>query len=51
MNLLERCVVTKEFCDRTDTYNINVGGDGGWSYVNETYDHDKRVHNGKRWIQ
>ena len=51
MNLLEQCVVTKEFCDRTDTYNINVGGDGGWSYVNETYDHDKRVRNGKRWIQ
>lgn len=34
MNLLEKCVVTQEFCDREDTYNINVGGDGGWSYVN-----------------
>ena len=34
MDLLERCVVTQEFCDRDDTYNINVGGDGGWSYVN-----------------
>lgn len=34
MNLLERMVVTPEFCAREDTYNINVGGDGGWNYVN-----------------
>ena len=34
MNLLEKCVVTQEFCDRNDTYNINIGGDGGWSYLN-----------------
>ena len=34
MNLLEKCAVTQEFCDREDTYNINVGGDGGWDYVN-----------------
>ena len=35
MDLLEKCVVTKEFCDRDDTYNINVGGDGGWYYSNK----------------
>ena len=34
MNLLEKCVVTQEFCDREDTYNIMEGGDGGWNYVN-----------------
>ena len=34
MNLLEKMVVTEEFCKRKDTYNINVGGDGGWTYVN-----------------
>ena len=28
-------VVNKEFCERTDTYNINVGGDGGWHYINK----------------
>lgn len=39
MNLLEKCVVTQEFCDREDTYNINVGGDGGWSYVNYSSDY------------
>ena len=36
MNLLEKCVVTQEFCDREDTYNINVGGDGGWIYINKS---------------
>lgn len=36
MNLLEKMVVTQEFCDREDTYNINVGGDGGWNYCNRT---------------
>ena len=34
MNLLEECVVTNDFCKRKDTYNINVGGNGGWNYVN-----------------
>lgn len=35
MNLLEKAVVTPEFCAREDTYNINVGGDGGWDYCNK----------------
>lgn len=34
MNLLEHCVVTPEFCQRKDVYNINEGGDGGWHHVN-----------------
>ena len=34
MNLLEKMVVTEEFCKRDDVYNLNVGGDGGWSYNN-----------------
>lgn len=39
MNLLEKMVVTEEFCKRKDTYNINVGGNGGWTYVNmRTFD-------------
>ena len=42
MNLLEKCVVTQEFCDRKDTYNINVGGDGGWDYVNNTRTSESR---------
>ena len=38
MNLLEKMVVTPEFCARKDTYNINVGGDGGWYFINEESD-------------
>lgn len=34
MNLLEKMVVTEEFCKREDVYNIKVGGDGGWDYIN-----------------
>ena len=34
MNLLEKFVVTEEFCRRDDVYNIKVGGDGGWDAVN-----------------
>lgn len=30
MNLLEELVVTEEFCARPDTYNIKIGGEGGW---------------------
>ena len=36
MCLLERMVVSKEFCERTDTYNINVGGEGGFQYINSS---------------
>ena len=38
MNLLERMVVTAEFCAREDVYNIMEGGDGGWDYVNLSSD-------------
>ena len=34
MNLLEKMVVTEEFCKREDVYNIKIGGEGGWDYVN-----------------
>ena len=39
MNLLERMVVTSEFCAREDVYNIKEGGDGGWDYVNLSSDY------------
>ena len=34
MNLLEKMVVTEEFYAREDVYNIKVGGEGGWDYIN-----------------
>lgn len=35
MNLLEKSVVTPEFCAREDVYNMMEGGFGGWDYVNQ----------------
>lgn len=34
MNSLEKELVTEEFCQRSETYNLCVGGKGGFSYVN-----------------
>ncbi len=34
MNTKEAELVTEEFCLREDTYNLCVGGNGGFSYIN-----------------
>jgi hypothetical protein len=38
MNYKEAELVTEEFCLREDTYNICVGGQGGFSYINNNPD-------------
>jgi hypothetical protein len=38
MNTKEAELVTEEFCKRIDTYNICVGGKGGFSYINNNPD-------------
>ena len=36
MNAKERELVTEDFVLQESNYNLNVGGTGGWSYVNRT---------------
>lgn len=43
MNKMEAELVTEEFCLRKDTYNICVGGKGGFSYINSVYWKDENI--------
>lgn len=38
MNAKEAELVTEDFCQREDTYNICIGGKGGFSYINNNPD-------------
>lgn len=36
MNKLEAEIVNEDFIARDDVYNISLGGNGGWDYINKT---------------
>ncbi len=42
MNAKEAELVTEEFCMQEDTYNICVGGQGGFSYINSIKTYEQR---------
>lgn len=35
LNYVERMLVDETWLARSDTYNLNLGGDGGWTYINK----------------
>ena len=42
MRAKELEIVTEEFVARDDTYNLNVGGHGGWYWANKVYTVEQR---------
>lgn len=50
MNEKEAELVNEDFVAREDTYNIAIGGDGGWTYVNRKRDFKNRSESMKKFF-
>jgi len=46
---IERMLVDEEFVLRDDTYNLKIGGEGGWDHI--TPEHFEKRSLNKAWIQ
>lgn len=44
---IEELIVDQHFVDRKDTYNLKLGGNGGWDLVNKVLPKEKRIEFGK----
>lgn len=42
----EKLIVNEDFINSKNTYNVKLGGLGGWDFVNENYSDDYRKYNG-----
>ena len=50
MNAKEAEIVNESFLARDDVYNIKLGGDGGWEFINKTCHNNKHNHRRTGWL-